>query len=99
MGRVISKRPLIDFWEKYPESKGAMQAWYRIAGNCSAENFSELRKTFNAVDVAGKYTIFDIGGNKYRVVTVIHYDKQKIFIRGVFTHREYDKWTKDNRGK
>jgi mRNA interferase HigB len=38
------------------------------------------------------YYVFDIGGNKYRVITAIHFDQQKLFVRHVFTHKEYDKW-------
>lgn len=98
--RVIADRSLISFWEKHPESKPSLQAWRTAAKNCKAGNLSELKGTFNTADyVAGKYTVFNAGGNKYRVVAVIHYNTQKIFIRGVFTHAEYDAWTKDQRGK
>jgi mRNA interferase HigB len=57
-------------------------------------------QTFNSADyVGGKYTVFDVGGNKYRVVGVIHYNPQRIYIRDVFTRAEYDKWTREIRGK
>lgn len=61
---------------------------------------ADRHQTFNSADyVGGKYTVFDVGGNKYRVVGVIHYNTQRIYIHGVFTHEEYDKWTKEIRGK
>lgn len=100
MFRVISKKKFIAFWEKNPESESVMQAFYRLLEHCNAKNFSELKHTFNSVDIVGRRTIFDVHGNKYRVVARINYDPRRtIHVLGVFTHREYDKWTKDNRGK
>ena len=67
---------------------------------CTAKNFNELKRTFTSADyVPKKYTVFDIGGNDYRIVTVISYDAQKVYLRLVGTHSEYDKSTKENRGK
>jgi mRNA interferase HigB len=52
----------------------------------------------NKVDIVQNFTVFDIGGNKYRLITYIDYKKNKIFIRNILTHTEYDKeqWKKDN---
>ena len=98
--RVVTEKRLKEFWEKVPEAQGSMQGWHRAVKNCKAQSHSELKLTFNSADyVAGKYTVFDVGGNKYRIVAVIHYNTQMIYIRGVFTHRDYDKWTKEHRGK
>jgi len=98
--RVVTEKRLKEFWEKHPESQEVMKAWHRLVKNCKAGNHNELKQTFKAADyVAGKYTVFDVGGNKYRIVAVIHYNTQMVYIRGVFTHREYDKWTKEHRGK
>lgn len=96
--RVISKARLRDFWERRPEALGAMAAWHRIITSCRAENFAELRTVFASADyVPPRYTVFNVGGNKFRIVACIHYDQQKVFIRGVLTHREYDGWTKEQR--
>lgn len=99
MARVISKRKFIDFWERYPEAQSSMEVFYKTAENCNAANFAELKKTFKSADVVDPYIVFNVGGNKYRVVAVIHYNMQKMFVREVFTHREYDAWNKKNRGK
>lgn len=97
---IISKTALVNFYQKHPESKDKLEAWYRACKACHAENFSELKQTFNTADYVPKhYTVFDVGGNDYRIVAAIHYDKQRVFIREVLTHAEYDKWTKQNRGK
>lgn len=98
--RVIAKSSLAAFWAHQPEAEEAMQAWFKTASNCKAKDFGELKQTFGSADyVPTKYTIFDVGGNKYRVVCVIHYNTQRMYIRDVFTHKEYDLWTKRNRGK
>lgn len=56
--------------------------------------FAELRKTFGNADQVGKLTVFNIGGNKVRLIAAIHYNRRTIYIRAVMTHREYDegKW-------
>ena len=51
-----------------------------------------LKASFNAVDRVGDYYVFDIGGNKYRLVAAVHFNRQMLFVRHVFTHRQYDRW-------
>ncbi|OTP80603.1 hypothetical protein PAMC26510_01395 [Caballeronia sordidicola] len=53
-----------------------------------------MKRTFNTVDYVAPFTVFDVGGNKYRVITDIHYNRKKVYIRYVLTHAEYDrnKW-------
>jgi mRNA interferase HigB len=94
--RVISKQPIREFWQRHPESKSAMEEWFRNASRLTAESFPELRRTFGSADYVDGYTLFDVGGNKYRIATVIHYDKQRIYVRQVMIHAEYDKnhWRK-----
>ena len=89
--RVISKRPIREFCELHPESKPTMEEWFRKMEQLTVASFPELRKSFNSADYVDGYTLFNVGGNKYRVVTVIHYDKQRIYIRQVMTHAEYDR--------
>ena len=62
-------------------------------------NWAELTKDFPRVDYIGnrQLTVFDIGGNKYRLITFIRYEAQTVFIKHVFTHAEYDKWSKGGR--
>jgi Uncharacterized protein conserved in bacteria len=98
--RVIAKTALVEFWTIHPESASKLEAWYRTLKNCAAQDFNDLKRTFSSADFVPKnYTVFDVGGNAYRVIVSIHYDKQRAYIREVLTHAEYDKWTKANRGK
>ena len=96
--RVISKARLREFWLNRPDAQDAMAAWYRLATACGAANLSELKRWFGSADyVPPRFTVFNVGGNKFRIVTCLHYDQQKLYIRGVFSHREYDAWSKGNR--
>ena len=90
--RVISNKALIDFSEKQPLSDEPLQTWRKIIESRSFANFADIKSVFNAADKVKDYYIFDIGGNKYRIVTAIHFNHQKIYIRQVLTHKEYDKW-------
>jgi mRNA interferase HigB len=98
--RIYSKSALVAFHQTHPEAKERLDAWFRACETCDAANYNELKQTFQTADyVPKKFTIFDVGGNKFRIVTVIHYNTKSVYIRAVFTHAEYDKWTKQNRGK
>ena len=89
---MISNKALTDFAALHPASEDPLQAWRRIVEASTFRGFAELRRTFNSVDRVGDFYVFDIGGNKYRLITAIHFNRQVIFIRHVFTHAQYDKW-------
>ncbi len=95
--RIISKKKLSDFNFRFPDAKNALMAWYRITKQANWSNFSEVRETFRHADIYKDCVVFDIGGNKYRLITKIRYQKKRVYIRFVLTHSEYDKdvW-KDN---
>ncbi len=88
---IITQKRIWEAKEKYKQSANALEGWYRIVKKNSFKNFSDLKKTFNTVDIVGDNYIFDIGGNKLRLITIIFFEKQKIFIKDVLTHAEYDK--------
>lgn len=54
-------------------------------------DFNDLRKTFASADYVGGLTVFNIGGNKYRLMASIHYNRRKVYIRAVLTHEQYDR--------
>lgn len=89
---VISIKMLREFWRKHPEAENALRQWHTIVEHIEFENFSHLREFFNSADYVPPYTVFDIGGNNFRVVVVVQYRFKKVYVRQVMTHREYDDW-------
>lgn len=87
---IISRKKLKEFWETHKISKEPLTAWYKIVHKTNYGNFSKLRETFPTADKVGKYIVFNIGGNKFRLVTVIHFERAKVYIREVLTHKQYD---------
>lgn len=69
-----------------------MQAWRKFIESRQFAGFSEIKAVFNSVDKVADYYIFDIAGNKFRIVAAIHFNNQIAYVRHVFTHKEYDKW-------
>lgn len=68
-------------------------AWFRIVEIGKFEDFNALKGSFGSVDYVAPFTVFDIGGNKFRIIAAIHYNRQKLYIRRVHTHAEYDAWS------
>jgi mRNA interferase HigB len=90
--RVISNKSLVVFAVKHPEAEIPLQAWRRIVEEGDFLNFAALKRSFNGVDKVGDFCVFDIGGNKFRLVAAVHFNRHMLFIRHVFTHKEYDTW-------
>jgi len=88
---VITRKRLLEFSEKYSDADEPLDRWYRIVKHTYFESFADLRKTFPQADQVGRLVVFNIGGNKYRLITYIVYDRKRIYIRDVLTHPEYDK--------
>ena|ERR1035437_8103391 len=88
---VIAKLALIEFWEKHPEAQSLLQAWYRTMESEVFADFNDVRATFASADYVDGLTVFNIGGNKYRLIAAVHYNRRKVFIRAVLTHAEYDR--------
>lgn len=92
---VVALRTLRIFWETHPESEPVLRAWYKRLQHSRANHFEALKADFPSVDaVQPHFTVFDVAGNTYRVVTRVDYQSQFIKIRFVFTHKEYDQWNK-----
>jgi mRNA interferase HigB len=93
---VITRKRLNEFAEKHPDAKSALARGYTIMRKGRFLNFAQLRETFPQADQVGKFTVFNIGGNKVRLVAAVHYNRNKIYIRHVLTHQDYDagEWKK-----
>jgi mRNA interferase HigB len=88
---IITRKALVDFWTRHPDSREALARWHKIVEKSSYQSFAELRLTFPSADIVGQYTVFNIGGNKVRLIASIHYDRGRVYVRHVLTHEEYNR--------
>lgn len=88
---IISRKALKVFWGEHADSEGPLTRWYKIMSNTDFANFESLRQTFPSADMVDNLVVFNIGGNKYRLIASIHFNRSKVYIRSVLTHAEYDK--------
>src|SRR5262245_60731528 len=97
--RVISLRPLREFWAKHPDAGAPLRAWYSTALGAEWKNLQDVRATYPHADAVkakdgSVLTVFNVSGNKYRLITRIRYDYQLVNVREVLKHADYDrgKW-------
>lgn len=95
---IITKARLVEFWNKHPDSQSSLRGWYKRVRLAKWENFNDLRATFSSADNVRNLIVFNIGGNKYRLIALVDYKYQKVFIRAVLTHADYDHedWKNDS---
>jgi len=98
---VISKRLLRKFWLLHPDAERPLRRWYKTATEATWDSFAEVRSTYAQADQVGKFTVFNVGGNKYRLITRIFYAtgdfRGHAYVLHVLTHKGYDggKWKVD----
>jgi mRNA interferase HigB len=89
---IITKKKLVEFYERYSDSENALNDWYKIVKNADWSNFNDVKATFSTADYVGnEHFVFNIRGNNYRLVAMIFFEKRTVFIRFIGTHAEYDK--------
>jgi mRNA interferase HigB len=100
--RVIKRKALETFWIKHANAKGPLTEWYAKTRQATWTNFADVKATFGQtdqviVDSGNRVCVFDIGGNKFRLIAAIHYNTQIVFALRVLTHPEYDteKWKRE----
>lgn len=95
---VVTRKHLMEAMGEYQDAVKDIEAWYKVAKTARWRNFVELRQVFKDADAVDGYVIFNIRQNRYRLVTVIHYSREKegrlteghIYIRSFLTHQQYD---------
>ena len=88
---IVRQDRLIEFAQRHPNTRPSLTRWYRLVRERSFSSFAELRAVFPQVSRVGKLTIFNIAGNNVRLIVSMRYDEERIYIRHVLTHAEYDK--------
>lgn len=90
--RILAKSTLRVFSQKYPDAKLALDVWYRDFSQNRWESPHHIKQVYRTASVLGKQrVVFNIKGNKYRLIVSFHFDKQKGYIKFIGTHAEYDK--------
>jgi mRNA interferase HigB len=95
--RIISKRRLREFWVRHRDAEEPLKAWWRIVGDPDTQwrHIHAVKTMLTGVDgfnleCGVPVVVFNIGGNKYRLVTRIFYEYQRVYVKAVLTHKEYD---------
>ncbi len=89
---IISRPKLITFWQKHPDSETPLRLWFKKAEQAKWKNLNELKADFPMADYVGNNrVVFDIKGNNYRIIVLVFFSGQNLFIRFVGTHAAYDK--------
>ncbi|MBZ5649827.1 MAG: type II toxin-antitoxin system HigB family toxin [Acidobacteriia bacterium] len=93
---VISRKTLREAEKKHGDLVVPLAVWFKVARGARWKHIEDVRKTYAAADPVGRYTVFNIKGNSYRLIVKMEYAKNRIYIKAVQTHAEYDKgaWNK-----
>jgi mRNA interferase HigB len=89
--KLISNRVLREFAQVHADAETSLQAWRRLIEKGTYRNFAELRAAFAGADKVGDRMVFNIRGNKYRLVAAVLFSVQQVFVKAVLTHADYDK--------
>lgn len=87
---IITRKRLNEYAKHHPDAKSSLQHWYVLMKSKDFTSFADLRSVFPSADQVGKLTVFNIGGNKVRLIAAIHYNRRTLYIRAVLSHDEYD---------
>jgi mRNA interferase HigB len=91
---VISFKRIREFSLTHRDAESALTAWYKTSRKANWQNLAELKQVYPSADLVGRHTVFNIRGNKFRLIARIVYRSQTLFVVAVMTHEEYDleKW-------
>ena len=88
---IISRKKLLEFSQEHADAFTPLDDWYRITKSAIWQSLVEVRESFPHADIVGNFTVFNVKGNDYRLITEINYRKQTIYIRHVLSPKEYDR--------
>jgi mRNA interferase HigB len=88
---MIPQKPPREFWAKHPDGETALVRWFKIMQRTDFTTFDELRAAFPFADRVGVWIVFNISGNKYRLIASIHYNRGKLYVRHVLTREQVSK--------
>lgn len=85
----------MQFWERHPDAKASLESWYAVVRRATWKTPAEMKQVYGNADPVGRRTVFNIAGNKYRLIARVNYQTQRVFVLYLLTHPEYDRgdWT------
>ncbi|OQS31878.1 type II toxin-antitoxin system HigB family toxin [Chromobacterium haemolyticum] len=89
--KLISNRALRDFAQTHPDAEQPLQGWRRVIEKNAFANYAAMKQAFNSVDKVGELMVFNIGGNKFRLIAFVQFPRQVVYVKAVLTHGQYDK--------
>lgn len=89
--RIIKRGALVQFWERHPDAKASLESWYGVVRRATWKTPAEMKAIYPTADLVGRRTVFNIAGNKYRLIARINYPAQRVFVLYILTHADYDK--------
>jgi mRNA interferase HigB len=91
--RVIKRGALVQFWQNHPDARASLESWYAVVRQANWKTPAHLKQVYRNADLVGRRTVFNIAGNKYRLIARVNYHTQRVFILHLLTHAEYDRGT------
>lgn len=88
--RIIKRGALVEFWQKHPDAKPSLESWYAVVRKATWKTPAEMKAVYAQADLVGRRTVFNISGNKYRLIARVNYETQRVFVLHLLTHAEYD---------
>ncbi len=88
--RVISRRAIREYSEIHPDALPSLSNWFSITRKAAWKTLADLREDFRSADVVGRRTVFNIRGNKYRLIARVNYTTQRVFVLHIMTHEEHN---------
>lgn len=91
---LFDEKLLFDFAARHAEQTSPLARWSRVIRAANCDSFNDLRSLFPSADYVRPYTVFNVAGNKIRIIASVDFESHTVVIRQVLTHAEYDKWTR-----
>ena len=100
--KIVKPKRVLEYIEQYGRPASGLMFWLGVTKKALWKNFNELRGSFNSADLVSvgsgkKVVVFNVGGNKFRLICAVHFDRGKVYVLRFMTHAEYDggKWKKE----
>jgi mRNA interferase HigB len=88
---IISRKKLKEAAARHADLEVPLDAWFRITKKAAWKSLVDIRRTFSSADSVGRWTVFNIKGNQYRLITEINFRFGRVYVRHVLTHSKYDR--------